>query len=80
MSLVKEMGLVYAVHEYGARKFQILQGPQCRAFNNRVVLQSVLQLSICDMHFDVYVVQSVDGCKLAEGVYMQDVLCEKLKS
>ena len=56
MSLVKEMGLVYAVHEYSTRKFQILQGPQCSASNNGVILKSVFQLSICDMHFDVYVV------------------------
>ena len=36
MSLVKEMELVYAVYEYGTRKFQILQGPQCSASNNRL--------------------------------------------
>ena len=72
MSLLKKMGLVYAVHEYGTTKSQILQGPQCGASNNRVILKSVFQSSICDMHFDVYVVQSVDGCKLAE-VRMQDV-------
>lgn len=56
MCLVKEMGLVYAVHEYGTRTFQILQGPHCSASDNRVILKSVLQLSICDMRFDVDVV------------------------
>lgn len=38
MSLVKEMKLVYAAHECGTRKFQILQGPQRGASNYRVIL------------------------------------------
>lgn len=83
MSVVTEMGFVYAVHKYGTRKFQILQEPQCGASNNRVTLNSVFHLSICDMHFDVCVVQSVDVCKLAErgaeGL-AEDVLREKLKA
>lgn len=56
MSLVKETGLVCAVHEYGTRNFQNLQGPQCGVSKNSIILKSVLQLSICDMHFDFCVV------------------------
>lgn len=42
--------------KYGTRKFQILQGPQCGASNNGIILKFVFQLSVCDMRFDVYVV------------------------
>lgn len=42
MSLVKEMGLVCAVHGYDTRNFQNLQGPQCGVSKNRVILKSVL--------------------------------------
>lgn len=79
MSLVKEMELVYAAHECGTTKFQILQGPQNVVPLTIELFQSVFQLSICDMHFYVHVFQSVDECKLAERVGMQDALCEEMK-
>lgn len=52
-----------------------MQGPQYSASNNSNTLKFVFQLSICDVHFDVYGVWPMDGWKVAE-----DVLCTKWKS
>lgn len=81
MSLVKEMGCAYAVHEYGTNKSRSCRDPNILPLT--IALKFVFRLSICDMHFDVCVVQPVDGCKVAEGVaegLAEDVLCAKLKS